>query len=362
MQRFIYSSEELSEYLTKKLWQRVFLVCGHSAEHLKVYKELKQAEIEITQFSDFTPNPKYEDVKRGVELFKCNSYDGIIAIGGGSAIDVAKCIKIYSSMNDQIEYIDQKICENNSILIVVPTTAGTGSESTKFSVIYYKGNKISVEHENCMPDVVLLDAENLNTLPEFQRKVTLLDAFCHSVESYWSVNSTIQSRIYSKKALRIIVDTWRGYIRNESIANESMLLAANIAGKAINIAKTTAGHAMSYKLTSKYGVAHGQAVAMCVRVLWKHLLQNVDTCDSREKEYVKGILNEIATAMGAYTAQQGYDIFTSMLDELGLTSIHAVDENEILYLADSVNEERLKNYPVKLKKNDIIKLYQEILA
>ena len=111
-----------------------------------------------------------EKVKQAIEIGKERSIDCVIGFGGGSAIDVAKCIKLYSNMDTEINYLEQLIIPNEVKLLVVPTTAGSGSEATRYAVIYYKGEKQSVTHESCIPALVLVDASVLETLPEYQRK------------------------------------------------------------------------------------------------------------------------------------------------------------------------------------------------
>lgn len=92
-----------------------------------------------------------------------------------------------------------------------------------------------------------------------------MDAFCHTLESFWSVNSIEESEVYSKKAIELILAHMEGFLSNTEISNAGMLLAANIAGKAINITQTTASHAMCYKITSIFGVAYGHAAILCDR-------------------------------------------------------------------------------------------------
>lgn len=141
----------------------------------------------------------------GVKAFLESSADAIAAVGGGSAMDVAKCIKLYSGMDHNVCYLEQEIIPNDIRFLAVPTTAGTGSEATRFAVIYYEGEKQSVAHESCIPDAVLVDPEALKTLPTYHRKAAMLDAFCHAVESFWSIKSTEESRGLAAEAIRMIL-------------------------------------------------------------------------------------------------------------------------------------------------------------
>ena len=106
-----------------------------------------------------------------------------------------------------------------------------------------------------------MEPELLESLPMYQRKATMLDAFCHAAESFWSVNSTEDSQEDAAEAIRLVLKYADSYLANEKDGNAQMLLAANIAGKAINVTQTTAGHAMAYKITTLYGLSHGHAVS-----------------------------------------------------------------------------------------------------
>ncbi len=351
----------VKEFFESQGFKKIFLVCDSSYQFLKI-SELFDSLDNIVKFSDFAPNPDYESVKKAVALYRSEGCDSIVALGGGSAMDLAKCVKLYAEMNDDEEYINQEIVPNDIPLTAIPTTAGTGSEATRYAVIYYKGAKQSVTDYSCIPSTVVFDASALTTLPMYQKKATMLDALCHSIESFWSVNSTDESKEYSKEAIGMILDNFDAYIGNKTEGNINMLKAANLAGKAINITQTTAGHAMCYKLTSLYGVAHGHAAAMCVRKLMPYMVANTDKCvDPRGREYLDGIFSEIAGAMGCNSADEMCSKFNSIFDSLELAIPEHTDE-DIKILSESVNPVRLKNNPVGLSSDAIENLYKQILS
>lgn len=357
--------EELDDYFAENQIRRVFLVCGSSIKLFRIntyIKKLKERRgIEVIRFSDFQSNPAYESVVQGVKVFKERHCDSIIAIGGGSAMDVAKCIKLYSNMDSSVNYLRQKIVPNDIKLLAVPTTAGTGSEATRYAVIYYEGIKQSVTDDSCIPQTVLIDSSTLQTLPDYQRKSTMMDAFSHALESFWSVNSTEESREYSQKAIKMILENWDSYLSNEEKGNAGMLWAANTAGMAINIAQTTAGHSFSYKLTGLYGIAHGHAAAICNAVLFPYLVQNIEKCiDARGKGYLSEVMIQMANAMGCATPEEAADKFNKMLNNLGLET-PCSQAGDYAVLRRSVNLERLKNYPIALSENVIDELYHKIL-
>ncbi|MBO5560902.1 MAG: phosphonoacetaldehyde reductase [Firmicutes bacterium] len=357
---------ELTQYLKENRLNKIFLVCDSSLPFLKIndyFTSLpEKAGIEVVYFNDFKPNPLYESVVKGVDLFLSQNCDAIIAVGGGSAMDVAKCIKLYSNMDKNENYLKQTIVPNDIPLLAVPTTAGTGSEATRYAVIYYNDEKQSVADYSCIPSVILLDPSVLKTLPEYQKKSTMLDALCHSIEAFWSVNSTDESKEYSKQAIKLILENLDGYIKNEDTANANMLVAANTAGKAINITQTTAGHAMCYKLTSLYNIAHGHAAALCVKKLFPYMIMHTEKCiDPRGEDCLKTTFEEIAKAMDCLDANEAAQKFEKIVDSLNLT-VPKPEQKDFDILTDSVNVTRLKNNPVELDKETIRKLYNEILA
>lgn len=371
MQNVLIASDsytELDEYFTAVEATTVLLVCGSSIGYLKLNDYFgsleKRKGIKVVRFSDFQPNPSYCSVVTGVDVFHKNKCDIIVAIGGGSAIDVAKCIKLYSNMpgdGKNGEYLKQEIIPNDIPFLAIPTTAGTGSEATKYAVVYYGGEKQSVTHESCIPSTVLFDADVLKTLPLYQKKATMMDAFCHCIESFWSINRTDESKSYSKDAIRLILENMDGYLSNNVYANANMLKAANIAGKAINIAQTTAGHAMCYKLTSLYGIAHGHAAALCVKELFPYMIARIALCtDESSARYLDEIFTELAIALDCENARQAADKFAGIVDTLGI-EVPKANIEDIKILKNAVNPTRLKNNPVSLSLTDIENIYRIIL-
>ena len=379
----------IDEYLKELNAAKILLVCGGSIKYLKYdsyFESLQERTgIEVIRFSDFSPNPDYESVVIGVEVLKKEQCDMIVAVGGGSAMDVAKCIKLFANM-DGGNYLDQMIVPNDIPFMVIPTTAGTGSEATHFAVIYYKGEKKSVADQSSIPGMVVFDSSVLDNLPVYQKKVTMMDAFCHAVESFWSVNSTDESKEYSKEALSLLLDNMDGYLNdhkaldtvdtnagsgievidfnmhiNYNAYNENMQRAAYLAGKAINITQTTAGHAMCYKLTGLYGIAHGHAAALCVSKLFPYMVSHTDDfSDSRGKEYLDSMFLELSKALKCENVDQACIFIEQLIRKLDLTIPEASDEDYEI-LRRSVNAERLKNNPVRLSEEVIDMLYHDIL-
>lgn len=353
---------ELDAYFRANRAKKIFLVCGRSIQSMRIngyFQKLESGtDIQVVRFSGFQPNPSYESVVEGVELFRGEKCDCIAAVGGGSTMDVAKCVKLFANMDGTQNYLRQEIVPNGIQLLAVPTTAGTGSEATRYAVIYFEGEKQSISDESCIPSAVLMDPSLLRTLPDRHRTAAMLDALCHGIESFWSVNSTEESRAYSRAGIQGVLANMESYLSNEDSGSAGMLAAANIAGKAIDLTQTTAGHAMCYHLTSLYGVAHGHAAALCVSKLWPYMAAHTEKCvDPRGEEYLREIFGEIARAMGCETVQEAVETFQSIVRRTG---IKLPPRGDYALLSRSVNPVRLKNNPVALSVEDAGEIYRQI--
>ena len=360
--------EGLDNWLKETGVRKILLVCDSSIDFQKALNahlnEMGKQGVELIAFRDFQPNPLYENVIEGVKLFRAEKCGAMIAVGGGSAMDVAKCIKLYANLPGDGEagsWLNAPYVANDIPFLAMPTTAGTGSEATRYAVIYYEGKKQSVTSESFIPETVLMDPECLKTLPPYQKKATMCDALCHAIESFWSVNSTDQSKAYSREAIRLVMENMDGYLNNTEVGRANMRRAANLAGKAINITQTTAGHAMCYKITSLFGCAHGHAAALCDRILFPWMIENTDKCiDPRGQAYIAHTLDEIGQAMGGADAKAGADELQRIFERLEL-EVPAARPEQYEELKTSVNPVRLKNHPLELTVETIDQLYHMIL-
>lgn len=314
-------------------------------------------------FSGFKPNPLYEDVLNGIAAFKEHGCDGLISIGGGSAIDVAKTIKMFLPLDNGRCYIGQEPKFTRIKHIAIPTTAGTGSESTRYAVVYYEGKKQSLTADFLVPDVAILDESFLKTLPYKQKVATLMDALGHSIESLWSVNATEESQNLSKTALSGIISNIDEYLNGNHEKDALMLGYANMAGKAINLTETTAAHAMSYKLTSLYHIPHGQAVALCLEAVLRKLAPKMIASKHPLGDgYLKNVFSYLEQTFGVDDESSLADAFSSMLDKYGVHAELTGSEKMLQELAESVNPVRLKNFPIALTEEEIKDLYRTILS
>jgi len=356
------SHKKITAILQQENAKKVLLVCGKSFDSNPFRDFIESQDIPFVRFMDFSPNPKYEGICKGVKRFKKEECDFIMAIGGGSAMDVAKCIKLFSVLDENKNYLEQDYRESTTPLLAFPTTAGTGSESTRYAAIYYQGEKQSVTQESIIPDYVILEPAVLQSVPDYHKKAAYLDALCQGIESWWSVNSTVESQKLSKGCVEVLISHFNAYFEDDADSLEVVQRGANLSGQAINLTQTTAAHAMGYKLTSLYGIAHGHAVALCLPRIWDYMSKHLDLCvDRRGKDYLSEVFEEIARSMGVDTPQAAIEKLDGMIQTLGLTTPEVENDGQLKELVSSVNPLRLGNNPVRLDDEAIEKIYRKVL-
>ena len=350
----------------------IFLVVDRSAYQLSG----AQAELaphlenrEVLEFDSFASNPRFEDALAGLEQFRRAPCDVIIALGGGTAIDIGKLIRCFAGQSRE----PADILANSSLiekaacpLIAVPTTAGTGSEATQFAVVYRGGVKHSVAHPSIMPDVAVVDWRLTQSLPPRTTAETGLDALSQSIESIWSVNSTQESVAYATAALELVLSHLVSAVHTPTPHDrEAMTGAAHLAGKAINIGKTTAPHALSYRITHDFGVAHGHAVSLTLGpvLIFNAGATTQDVADERGVEHLQEMINLILSKLGVQDAQEAQSKITEFMESIGcqtrLSSL-GIETDARIPIAESVNQERLKNNPRRFTQSQLLQLLESI--
>lgn len=354
-------TERLAEILKRIKSKKIFLVTGKNSYEKSGAKErLKnlRSDYEVIQFNDFNENPKLNDVGKGVSLIKSEKCDTVVAIGGGSVIDMAKLINIFSGNDVEVcSYTGDEISitQKGKPLIALPTTSGAGSEATHFAVLYNENKKYSVAHKYILPDIVIIDPELTYKLNPEQTAISGIDALSQAIESHWSVNSTEESKRFSSASIQLITKNLTVAVNNPTkVSRHEMSRAANLSGKAINITKTTAAHALSYSMTSYFGIPHGQAVSISLGEFLKYNyeLTDADVTDSRGAEYVKKSINEIANLLGCSGINEAAERINLLMKQTGLktrlSELGISSEDSIKIIIDNVNTERLQNNPRKL--------------
>jgi len=346
--------------------KKVFFVTGDKSYHNSGAKQSFENLLDhyaLTHFKVSTSCLKLDDILEGLRMFE-NDCDLVIAVGGGSVIDTAKLINIFSAQSrEPIEYLmkNRKVDKNGKPLIAVPTTAGSGSEATHFAVVYVNGVKYSLAHDFLLPTYAIIDPKLAMSMPKNIAANSGMDAFCQAIESYWSINSTEESKSYSERAIKLVLENFVESVNSPSLnSRKAMMQAANLAGKAINIAKTTAPHALSYDITSRFGVPHGQAVALTVGSILEYNAEvtDEDCNDERGVSYVVNTLHGLCSLLGCFNHNEVRRMIEDIIKNVGLeTELETlgISEERLNEIVDNVNYERLKNNPRNLSDKDILK-------
>jgi len=361
------SLNKLQEIIDTFKAKRIFLVTGKKSFSLSGAEQALSyllKDKKVVAFDCFQSNPKLKDVRKGVELLECNCSDLIISVGGGSVIDMAKSINILTAQGNAnfVEIIKNPSLINDKglPLVAIPTTSGSGSQATSFAVVYINKKKYSLSHDFMLPDYAIVDPELTYSMSKNITAISGIDALSQSVESYWSIKSTNISKKYSARAIILILQSLKDAVYGSKIARRKMSEAAHLAGKAINIANTTAAHAISYPITTYFGVPHGLAVALTLGKFFK-LNFSTDDCkiiEPRGEAYLKDTMKSIFKMFNASSAEECEQKWNELLISIGLEdNVKAIgidSERDIDIIIKNVNSDRMKNNPV-LVDNKFIK-------
>ena len=356
------SVNNLSDILSKYNPRNIFLITGKNSYEKSGAKKIIGSILSgyrIIHFYDFEVNPKLHDIEKGISIFNKNDCNFVIAVGGGSVIDVAKSINVLASNEGKpLDYIKtRRTIENKGMTLVsIPTTSGSGSEATRFAVVYIDKTKYSLEHDFLLPDYAIVDSQFTMNLPKSITASTGMDALCQAIESYWCINSIDKSKNYARQAIGLVIDHLANAVNKPSeVSREAMSKAAHLAGKAINISKTTAPHSVSYPITSYFNVPHGHAVALTLvqMLVYNSQVTNEDILDGRGVDYVKKIIMEIIDFIGAQNIKGASEKITVMMKEVGLSTRLSElgikkDEDIAVIVKNGFNPDRVKNNPRRL--------------
>ena len=267
---------------------------------------LEKAGIDFKVFSDVEPNPSVETVEKGVALRKDLAYEVIVALGGGSPMDVAKTVAVRATNEKPVPALEGADQFENAPLpvIAIPTTAGTGSEVTPFAVITNREQKykLTIISQRIIPKVAILDPTMIANLPAFIAASTGLDALTHAIESYTSLFGSAYSDAFAEKAIDLIGKNLRRFVANRQNqeAAGSMLIASLFAGLAFAHSRLGNAHAMAHPLGGFFNVPHGVANA----ILLPHIMEYNCMASPERFERIALLLGEEPVAENAVMAVQ----------------------------------------------------------
>ncbi|HPE07796.1 MAG TPA: iron-containing alcohol dehydrogenase [Smithellaceae bacterium] len=333
----------------------------------KIASILVSEGIKFTVFDKVEPEPRIELADEGAALAVKNKCDIVIGIGGGSAMDVAKAIAVIATNKGAAaDYLGlNKVPKAGLPKIMIPTTAGTGSEVT-FTAVFVRKNLKKKEGMNSpylYPELALLDPELTLSLPSAPTAQTGLDALCHAIESYTSINSSPMSEMFSLEAIALIAENLRTCVHDGKniAARERMLLGSLYAGIGLANAGVTAVHSLSYPLGGKFGVSHGLANTVLLAPVMAFNLPGALEKFADVAEAMGECTEGLPAREAAYLAVEAVE---ALIEDCGIDSSirdFGVKEEDFPALADvAVTVARpLENNPRKMTKEDMIAIYAE---
>lgn len=334
--------EQLADIIAKNVKKIVIftdkgILGAGLAEQIKSL--IEEVGIEYTIISEIPAEPNYHEAQAMVDIFKKEQADFIIAIGGGSVMDVAKLASILATDDYTVkELLDNPLLAKKQVQsLMIPTTAGTGSEATPNSIVGVpeKELKIGIVNPEMIADYVILDSRMIKNLPKPIAAATGVDALCHVIECFTSVKANPISNTFALEALDLIMNNIVEACTNSEAleAKSKMLLGSFYAGVAITSSGTTAVHALSYPLGGKYHIAHGVSNAMLLTPVMKFnqpaikdLLAiaydrvikdgNKDLSIEEKSAYMLAQLEDIVNVLEIPTSLKEFDVPAEDLDDL----------------------------------------------
>ena len=374
-QSLIISSDfikDISIILDKNNCSKILFVTGKTFRSY-ISESLSFEKYTTKTFSDFDKNTNIKDVMNLSRVIKDFKPDMLIALGGGSVIDISKQANVLAN-HCKVDSIE-KLIKNNKLdvsnkyspLVAIPTTAGTGSEATQFSVVYIDKIKFSIDDERLLPNYIILDSNLIKSMTKKLIATTAMDAMTQSIESIWAIKSTDESIDYATQSIHLLHENILkayndGY--SDTVIASNMQLAAYLSGKAINISRTTAAHALSYPITIHHGISHGHAVAITlIKLIEIHSnASKYIINDPRGKKYIDKTMHHIFSLFNCSSYAECTLYFKNLMDNLSLEQdckkIGIETDDQIEKIINEINLERLSNNPIKLSNKNLKDLFR----
>lgn len=304
-----------------------------------VYASLEKSGIAFEEISDVKPNPRSEDINHAAEIYRGKGIDGLLAIGGGSAMDAAKAISVLLTHEGRVEDYEgaSKLTHGVLPIVAIPTTSGTGSEVTFFSVITDTARhfKMSILDYRIGPVLALLDSHITATLPPSIAAATGMDALTHAIEAYTGRLSNPISDGLALHAIRLISKFLKPAVQesNNLEAREQMLVASLIAGMAFGNADIASVHCISEAIGGMYDTPHGVGNAIFLPFVFGHN-RDADILRHAQVAYALGI---DPTLPPVDAAEAAVDYLFQMSKDLGIprfADVKGVREEDFQAIAE----------------------------
>ena len=363
------SLAKLPEVAEKSGGKKAFIISGPHLNKMGIVQScvdaLKAKGIESSVFTETEGNPSVETVDKASAAYKESGADFIVALGGGSPMDVAKAVGVVARYGGSITEYEgaDKVSGDIIPLIAVPTTAGTGSEVTAFSVItdHSRNYKLTVFSYKLIPSYAILDAELLTTAPASVAAACGIDALVHALEAYISTAASPFSDAMAEKALELIGANIRCYAANRGDieAAENMLVGSLFAGIAFSWARLGDVHAMSHPVSAYFNVPHGVANAILLPTIVEYNM----LADKGKYLNIYNYIAELPAAPEEFTADMLVDELLNLNEALGIPAgleEAGVTKDKFDAMADdAMKSGNIAVNPRSTTKKDVLALYEK---
>lgn len=320
----------------------------------------------IGVFLGVKPEPEFYVVEECRQMFREGGYDGLIAIGGGSAIDTAKAVSAYAKYEGALTDLvgTDRVEEKGYPLIAIPTTAGTGSEVTNISILSDKKEQVKkgVVSDYLLPDVAIVSPEMTLTMPAGVTAASGIDALVHAIEAYISVHASPITDALAIGAMKMIaVNLPKAYANPSNVeAREQMATASLMAGMAFGNAGVGAVHALAYPLGGRFNIPHGVSNALLLPYVMEW---NKIACLERFRDVAEALGEKVDGATDNEAAEKAIQAMKRLCKAVRIPdSLKAfgIEESDLNGMAEDASkiDRLLKNNPRLLHKADILEIYQ----
>lgn len=365
--------KHLPDILKEYAPEKVFLVTGKksfiSSGAERLLKGILNGFPSI-HFDDFSVNPSVQDVSKALDLCRRERCCFVLGVGGGSVMDLAKAVSLLATQDGPCEALlmEGRTLPRQIPSVMIPTTAGSGSEATRFSVIQKNLGRYSFTQESLIPDYVILEPSFTNSLPAYITAYTGMDALGQAMEAFWSIHSTEESRKYSEQAMTLVLKNLEACVmKPDDGLRENMLMASHLAGRAINLAQTTAAHAVSYPLTSYFHIPHGHAVALTLPyfIEFNAGVTKRDVQDRRGYSFVQFIIGRLLKILQVSTGEEAKMKILDMMKAIQLKTRFkdfGIAESDLDFIVDNgLSPQRAGNNPRTVTPEHLRALLRGIL-
>lgn len=358
--KIIFGNDELSKLkeLVKNYQGAGILICDKLFVDNGLAADLCQANEQLKYlFSNISPNPDTSEADECIEIMRANQIAFIVALGGGSVIDLAKVCATVALTNQKVDYYHGTgitLPNKHLPLIAIPSTAGTGSEVTCAAVMTNRklGKKAPMVSDNFYPEYALIDPVLTYSLPPHVTATTGMDVLCHGLEAFWSKGHQPICDALALSACQKVFDYLLKAYHDpfDYQAREKMAEASVMAGMAFSIPKTTSSHACSFPLTNIYGITHGEACALTIDYF------AVINKDERLDEFAQNLGFDDVEAM----AKRIYEMKVEMGLRVDLKDLN-IDGEQLNDLVVISRHPNLYNNPVEITDEMLETMYRSMI-